>query len=195
MAAVLALGPEHSVLAREDEERAGLMAAAGAYVATKPGNEVLGGGLLDWLRGPPEAVVLVNGCFDGLHPGHQQLLRLAAGAGGAFQTTKVLVGVNDDSYIRQVKQAEPLADQGIRANTVSRFLVGLKVRHEVHKIGWDPSDLIRQTRPHALVKTVPDVLSEAEQAAVRDCKVSVLLVDRLPGHSSTDLRKAKAQQA
>lgn len=49
-------------------------------------------------RGNRYQIIFVNGCFDGLHPGHIALLNSAAGDYG-----KVVVALNSDEYIKERK--------------------------------------------------------------------------------------------
>lgn len=48
-----------------------------------------------------EDIVVVNGCFDIFHAGHAMLLNQAAMFG------KVIVLLNSDRYVREVKKREP----------------------------------------------------------------------------------------
>ena len=58
------------------------------------------------LRARGRVVVWTNGCFDILHAGHVQSLRMARALGDVL-----VVGVNDDDYVRQTKgEGRPIHD-------------------------------------------------------------------------------------
>ena len=50
-----------------------------------------------------KTIVTVNGCFNGLHPGHLFYLGFARGQGD-----ELVVGINSDDYIRNSKKYEPI---------------------------------------------------------------------------------------
>ena len=68
-------------------------------------------------------VVFTNGCFDIIHPGHIDLLNKAKALGD-----KLIVGLNSDSSVRQMKGAgRPVVSQEAR----KAVLLGLKAVDEV----------------------------------------------------------------
>ena len=71
----------------------------------------------EWRR-TGEQIVLANGCFDLLHVGHVRYLRGAKALGG-----KLIVGVNSDASVRQLKGAgRPLMPAGERAEIVAALM-------------------------------------------------------------------------
>ncbi len=92
-----------------------------------------------------EQVVMTNGCFDLLHPGHVALLQFARAQGDCL-----VVGLNSDRSVRSLKgPGHPVIDQTGRADILAAFEC-------VDYIVWfdDPSvaGLIEQIRPDVLVK-------------------------------------------
>lgn len=169
-----------------------LLAAAGAYQATQLGNVPLtASAFSSWLRRPPPVVAFANGCFDGLHEGHKTLLRAAARLGGEFQETRVVVGVNVDEYIRDVKKVEPLESYSIRANNVQLFLRDECKVHAtvVPLVSRTAAALLRSIQPHRVVKGEGQQPPLDELVAARGCRASLVYVPLLAGFSSTKLRE------
>ena len=124
-------------------------------------------------------IVMTNGCFDLLHPGHLDCLQQARQLGDLL-----LVAVNDDASIRALKGPErplnPLADR-------LRMLQGLRdVDALVAFAESTPEQLIRRVRPQVLVKggdyRVEDVAG-AEFVLAQGG--SVRIIPLLPGYSTT----------
>lgn len=90
-------------------------------------------------------VVFTNGCFDIIHPGHIDLLNKAKALGD-----KLIVGLNSDSSVRQMKGAgRPVVSQEAR----KAVLLGLKAVDDV--VVFDeltPEKVIEELRPDVLVK-------------------------------------------
>jgi len=132
-------------------------------------------------RAAGHRVVFTNGCFDLLHAGHRALLRAARARGDAL-----VVGLNSDRSVGRLKgPARPILAEGARA----AMLAALDDVTAVVVFDEDsPLDLIREIRPHALVKGADYALDEV---AGRDLVVGwggeVLLVPLVPGVSTTAL--------
>jgi D-beta-D-heptose 7-phosphate kinase/D-beta-D-heptose 1-phosphate adenosyltransferase len=62
----------------------------------------------DW-RNCGLAVGFISGCFDPLHPGHLKTIELLR-----LSVYRVIVAVNDDAYIREVKGRKPQQRQAHR---------------------------------------------------------------------------------
>ena len=92
-----------------------------------------------------EKVVFTNGCFDILHPGHIDLLERARAFG-----TKLIVGINSDKSVRQIKGApRPFLSQTARA----AILRALRCVDEVRIFEEPtPAKIIKQIKPDVLVK-------------------------------------------
>ncbi|MFW6198320.1 MAG: adenylyltransferase/cytidyltransferase family protein [Acidobacteriota bacterium] len=127
-----------------------------------------------------ERVVFTNGCFDLLHPGHVALLRGARERGDCL-----VVGVNDDDSIR-------------RAKGPGRPIVPLAERLEVlAAIRWvdyvipfpetTPAELLRALRPDVRVKGADWSRERLEQAGELVEGIELVLLDLVPGQSTTDL--------
>ena len=126
-----------------------------------------------------QRVVMTNGCFDLLHPGHVRYLAQAAALGD-----RLLVAVNSDDSVRRLKGAgrpvNPLASR-------MEVLAGLRAVDWVVAFDEDtPLELIRALAPDVLVKGgdysidtivgAPEVLARGGQ---------VLALPYHEGHSST----------
>ena len=136
---------------------------------------------LDRAREEGKRVVLTNGCFDLLHPGHLSYLRRARDMGDVL-----VVGVNDDDTVRKLKGPErPLLPEADRAEMLAALEpVDLVVIFRELRA----DELIREVRPDFYVKGgdySPETLPEAPTAA--DVGAQVRLVSYLPGYSTTAL--------
>jgi D-beta-D-heptose 7-phosphate kinase/D-beta-D-heptose 1-phosphate adenosyltransferase len=92
-----------------------------------------------------ERVVMTNGCFDILHPGHVAYLDEARRLGD-----RLVVAVNDDDSVRRLK------GDGRPVNTLERrmaVLVGLAAVDWVVPFSADtPAELVAAVRPDILAK-------------------------------------------
>ncbi len=123
---------------------------------------------------------LTNGCFDLLHPGHVSLLKEARAA-----CDRLIVAINGDASVTRLKGAgRPVQNESARAAVLS----GMASIDLVVIFGQDtPVELIERLRPDVLVKGAE---YSAEQVVGGDIVESyggrVLLVDLVPGYSTTD---------
>ena len=100
---------------------------------------------VDLLRGEGKRLVFTNGCFDLLHIGHVRYLQAARRQGECL-----VVGVNSDSSVRQIKGlARPIIPEDQRAEVVAALAC----------VDWvtifdepDPLVLIKLLVPAVLVK-------------------------------------------
>jgi rfaE bifunctional protein nucleotidyltransferase chain/domain len=92
-----------------------------------------------------ETIVFTNGCFDIIHPGHIDLLKQARSLG-----TKLIVGLNSDRSVREIKGASrPLVSQESRAAVLRE----LRSVDEVRIFDENtPERIIKEIKPHVLVK-------------------------------------------
>lgn len=90
-------------------------------------------------------IVFTNGCFDLLHIGHVKYLQEAKALGDLL-----FVGVNSNASVKRLKgPSRPLQDQKDRAE----ILAALRCVDFVSIFEEDtPYELIKQVRPHILVK-------------------------------------------
>lgn len=126
-----------------------------------------------------ERVVMTNGCFDILHPGHVRYLRQAKALGD-----RLIVAVNSDVSVRQLKGD-------------TRPVNGLQDRMEMlaalESVDWvvafdedTPRELICQVRPDVLVKGgdyLPEQIAGAECVLASGGQVQVLSF--WEGHSTS----------
>jgi D-beta-D-heptose 7-phosphate kinase/D-beta-D-heptose 1-phosphate adenosyltransferase len=151
---------------------------------------VLAGGdlsarIADWC-GEGLRIGFTNGCFDILHPGHVKVLTAARAA-----CDRLIVGLNSDASVKRLKgESRPVQDERSRAEV----LAALEAVDLVAIFDEDtPLQLITQIRPSVLVKggdyTREQVVGHEIVAAQGG---EVLLIDILPGHSTTSL-VARAQ--
>ncbi len=131
------------------------------------------------------SVVLTNGCFDLIHPGHLHVLRAAAQLGDTL-----VVGVNSDASVRRLKGPErPVMSLHDRAavvgalrwvdvvtpfddDTAAGLIERLRPQHYVKGADYDPAAGGRR-------------LPEAD--ALRRLGIAAAFVPLAPGHASTDL--------
>jgi rfaE bifunctional protein nucleotidyltransferase chain/domain len=114
-----------------------------------------------------------NGCYDGLHPGHDHFLRQARAL-----CDWLIVAVNSDESIRRLKGAQrPI-------NPLMQRLLDLDRTYcpaAIIPFEGDPIPLLRQIRPHVLIRgwDQSDEGREYAQDFVR--------IPRLQGYSTTEL--------
>jgi len=96
-------------------------------------------------RAQGRRVVLTNGCFDLLHPGHLALLEAARAEGDVL-----VVALNSDRSVRRIKgEGRPLVPEAERAET----LLALEAVDRV--VVYDaptPIEVVRALAPDVLVK-------------------------------------------
>ena len=133
------------------------------------------------LRAVGNRVVMTNGCFDLLHPGHIQYLKEAAELGDVL-----VVAVNDDDSVRRLKgRSRPLNSVEDRMAVLS----ALQAVDYVLPFSDDtPASLIEAIGPDVLVKGGDYTV---EQIAGHDSVLArggeVIILDFVPGHSTTGL--------
>lgn len=138
--------------------------------------------LAEWRR-QGLRVGFTNGCFDILHPGHVRVVTQARAA-----CDRLIVGLNSDASVRRLKGAErPVQDERARAEVLAALeAVDLVVIFEQDT----PLELITQIKPSVLVKggdyTREQVVGHEIVTANGG---EIVLVDILPGHSTTSLVK------
>ena len=136
--------------------------------------------LAEWRR-QGLRIGFTNGCFDLLHPGHVKVVTDARAA-----CDRLVVGLNSDASTRRLKgEGRPVQNEHARAGVLAALeAVDLVVIFDQDT----PIELIRRVRPKVLVKgsdyrreeVVGRELVEADGG-------EVLLVDLMPGHSTTAL--------
>ena len=141
-------------------------------------------------RARGERIVMTNGCFDILHPGHVDYLEKARALGD-----RLIIAVNDDDSVRRLKGAErpvnPLASR-------LRMLAALACVDWVLPFSEDtPERLIGRLLPDILVKGGDYAEDEVVGGdCVKAAGGQVRIIDFLPGHSTTSLvRKIRTGDA
>jgi D-beta-D-heptose 7-phosphate kinase/D-beta-D-heptose 1-phosphate adenosyltransferase len=130
-----------------------------------------------------------NGCFDILHPGHVRLMAQARAA-----CDRLVVGLNSDASVSRLKGPErPVQMVQARAEVLAALeAVDLVVVFEEDT----PRNLIERVRPSALIKGADYT---REQVVGHDIVEAyggeILLVELLPGHSTSDIVKRSRSTA
>ena len=140
-------------------------------------------------RAAGERIVMTNGCFDILHPGHVAYLEQAARLGD-----RLIVAVNDDASVTRLK------GEGRPVNPVAQrmaVLAGLRAVDWVVPFSEDtPERLICAVRPDVLVKggdyRPQDI---AGGGCVCEAGGEVVVLDYLAGFSTTAIIRALSQGA
>jgi D-beta-D-heptose 7-phosphate kinase/D-beta-D-heptose 1-phosphate adenosyltransferase len=138
--------------------------------------------LRDLARREGEKIVLTNGCFDILHPGHIHYLQQAKALGD-----RLVVLVNDDASVRRLK------GQGRPINPLPHRLAMLAALECVDWVVPFAEDTPRE----AICRILPDILVKGgdyrsvEAIAGHDCVQAhggeVRLLEFVEGHSTTQL--------
>ena len=145
------------------------------------------GRLASTWRAQGKRLVLANGCFDLLHVGHVRYLQAARALGDAL-----VVGLNGDASVRRLKgPARPIQDANARADVLAALeAVDLVVVFDEDT----PLELIKRLKPTVLVKGGD---WRKEDVVGRDVVEAegghVVLVDLVPGHSTTKIVEKSAK--
>jgi D-beta-D-heptose 7-phosphate kinase/D-beta-D-heptose 1-phosphate adenosyltransferase len=128
-----------------------------------------------------KTVVLTNGCFDLLHPGHLHLLREAKKQGDIL-----VVALNSDISVRKIKgPSRPILADSNRAE----LLAALEMVDYVTCFDEpDPYEVIRELKPDVLVKGgdwPKERIIGSDIVEREGGRVSV--VPYLKGHSTTEI--------
>lgn len=127
-------------------------------------------------------VGFTNGCFDCLHCGHLSSLEQAK----QF-CDRLVVGVNDDAYVRDHKgPARPIQDERTRV----QVLAGLELVDAVTLFPEESAEaLIALLKPDIYAKEGYDLESLPEAQLVRALGGICKTLKRVPGYSTTELEK------
>ncbi len=133
-------------------------------------------------RAAGKAVVLTNGCYDILHPGHIRLLERARALGDIL----ILALNTDDSVARLKGPTRPLLSETERA----RMALALAAVDAVTFFDEDtPRELIAEVLPDILVKGADwaHFIAGREEVEAAGGKVVALALE--PGFSTTNIEK------
>jgi D-beta-D-heptose 7-phosphate kinase/D-beta-D-heptose 1-phosphate adenosyltransferase len=143
---------------------------------------------LDWLRAEGKKVVITNGCFDIVHPGHIHTLKEAKKCGDIL-----VVALNTDASVRRLKgSSRPVNPFAHRSLVISAFgMVDFVVSFDQDT----PQALIEYLKPDVLVKG-GDYQKESVVGhdIVASYGGSVHIVNYLQGFSTTGLIKRLEHQ-
>ncbi len=127
-----------------------------------------------------KTVVLTNGCYDLLHPGHIRLLEQARSLGDVL-----ILALNSDDSVRRLKgPSRPLIPEQERAEVA----LGLEAVDAVTVFGEDtPRELIAAVLPDILVKGADWAhwIAGREEVEAAGGKVMALALE--PGYSTTGI--------
>lgn len=137
--------------------------------------------LISAAKAKGEKVVMTNGCFDILHPGHIDYLEQARGLGD-----RLVVAVNDDACVRRLKGASRPVNP---LSTRLRMLLALSCVDWVIVFSEDtPEHLYSRLLPDVLVKGGDYTEDQvAGAASVKAAGGQVQILDFLLGHSTSAL--------
>jgi len=159
--------------------------SASATVDSSRENSVVAEGdlveTLETMRSAGKRIVMTNGCFDLIHPGHVRYLQQASALGDVL-----IVAVNDDDSVRRLKgESRPL-------NTVEDRMAVLAalsgVDYVVPFTEDTPERLIALLAPDVLVKGGDYSVEQiAGHESVLERGGEVRILDFVTGHSTSDL--------
>jgi len=135
------------------------------------------------LRRQGRRLVLTNGCFDLLHPGHIVHLQQARDVGDAL-----LVALNSDRSVREIKgPLRPVYDETQRVLALSALqcVDYVLIFDEPEALG-----VIEQVRPDLYVKGgdyTLDSLNQAERALLQRLGVEIRLLPQVENFSTTNV--------
>ena len=119
-------------------------------------------------------IVFTNGCFDVLHRGHVEYLEKSRALGD-----KLIVGLNSDASVRQLKPGRPINSQD------DRMAVLLALRWVDEVVIFDeptPLQLIHRIKPDIITKGGD---YKPEQVVGFTLVKQTVIIPFLDGHSST----------
>lgn len=135
------------------------------------------------LRAQDRKLVLTNGCFDLLHPGHVRYLQAARALGDAL-----VVALNGDDSVRALKgEGRPLNTERDRAEVVAALeCVSYVVIFQEVRV----TSLLEKVRPAIYVKGgdyTPATLHPEERAALEKIGSAIRILPFEPGYSTSSL--------
>jgi rfaE bifunctional protein nucleotidyltransferase chain/domain len=134
-------------------------------------------------RAGGKTLVVTNGCFDLLHPGHVTYLETARNFGGAL-----LVGVNGDDAVRGLKgKGRPVNSEQDRASVLAALesVTAVCVFPET-----TATKFLAAARPDIYVKGgdyTLETLNQEERQAVESAGGKIKIIPFVPGKSTTAL--------
>lgn len=130
-----------------------------------------------------DIIVFVNGCFDILHCGHINLLKKASEYG-----TKLIVGINSDSSIKQLKgNNRPIQDQHTRCTLISELKC---VDYVVLFNDTNVEKLLKEISPNIWVKGGDyslEAMHQGERQIAEKIGTKIIFIKNEHNTSTTDL--------
>lgn len=135
------------------------------------------------LREAGKRVVITNGCFDLVHPGHVSYLRQARALGDAL-----FIGLNSDASVRALKgDTRPVVDEQARAYILAgfEFIDALfifntpRLDNELRALA---ADIYVKAGDYTL-----DTINKEERAAMESVGTEIRFLPFLEGFSTTEL--------
>jgi rfaE bifunctional protein nucleotidyltransferase chain/domain len=135
------------------------------------------------MREADKRLVMTNGCFDLLHPGHVVHLQQARDLGEAL-----LIGLNSDASVRELKGPDrPVYPAEERAILLSALEC---VDYVVVFEELDAGALQRKVRPGVYVKggdyTI-DTINQTERKILEECGAEIHILPQVKDFSTTNL--------
>jgi D-glycero-beta-D-manno-heptose 1-phosphate adenylyltransferase len=132
-------------------------------------------------RASGKTLVVTNGCFDILHPGHVTYLEAARNMGDGL-----LVGINGDEATRQLKgPTRPVNSQDDRAAVLAALESLSSVCIFLEKTA---TRFLERAQPDIYVKGgdyTPETLNQEERRAVEAAGGKIRIIPFVPGKSTT----------
>lgn len=139
--------------------------------------------IADASRAQGRKLVLTNGCFDLLHPGHVRYLQAARALGDAL-----VVAINGDDSVRALKgKGRPLNTEHDRAEVVAALEC---VDHVIIFPEVRVTRVLEKVRPSIYVKGgdyTPATLHPEERAALEKIGAEIRILPFEPGYSTSAL--------
>ena len=135
------------------------------------------------LRAAGRRLVVTNGCFDLLHPGHVTYLESARALGDAL-----LIGLNGDDSVRQLKgPSRPLNTESDRARVIAALgcVDAVCIFSEMRAtrfLGWVQPDIYVKGGDYTL-----ETIDQNERRAVEEGGGRISFLAFVPGKSTTGL--------
>lgn len=137
-----------------------------------------------------QKIAWTNGCFDLFHYGHLHFLNECARHGD-----KLIVGVNSDASVRQLKgPGRPVFTESHRAQLVASIIF---VDYVIIFSEPSPLKVIQKIRPDVYIKGADynlDTINQEERQAVEAYGGKIAFISYLPGFSTTQVIKRILQQ-
>lgn len=134
--------------------------------------------------------VLVTGCFDGFHKGHQYLINRVSSIlkdKHPYEIIQVIIAVNDDQYVLRVKHNNPVNSLFKRMFAIKSFCQWIyKADFSIISFTGDSLSLIKAIEPNYLFcgsDYTPETIIGYDH--IKSYGGEVIIVDRLKGYSSS----------